>query len=103
VLQLDRNQVVGTKTREKHGYFAVVMGEGWRKPKRVGKAMLGHLANTKVGALTADAERARKKLQLEEEEKEREEETAGNLGLPPKREMREFKRREADDPRNRTR
>lgn len=44
VLQLDRVQVVSHKTREKHGYFAVQIGAGWRHPRRLTKALLGHFA-----------------------------------------------------------
>lgn len=105
VLQLDRCQVVGTKTREKHGYFAVVVGEGWRKPKRVGKAMMGHYAASGVGKMTEDAERAKQQLakkdgeekEKEKNDKEKEEEEARTpvIGLPPKREAREFKVRDA--------
>jgi len=44
VLQLDRVQVVSHKTRDKHGYFAVQVGSGWRHPRRLTKALLGHFA-----------------------------------------------------------
>ncbi|KAI9794820.1 MAG: 54S ribosomal protein L9, mitochondrial [Peltula sp. TS41687] len=42
VVQLDRVQVVGHKTREQHGYFAVQVGYGWRHPENVTRPMLGH-------------------------------------------------------------
>lgn len=44
VLQLDRVEVVSHKTRQKHGYFAVQIGSGWKQAKNVSKAMLGHFA-----------------------------------------------------------
>ncbi|KAJ5715003.1 Translation elongation/initiation factor/Ribosomal beta-barrel [Penicillium malachiteum] len=44
VLQLDRVEVLSHKTRQKHGYFAVQVGAGWRHPSNVTKAMLGHFA-----------------------------------------------------------
>lgn len=42
VLQLDRVQVMTTKTRQKHGYWALQVGLGWRDPKNITKPMLGH-------------------------------------------------------------
>ena len=47
VLQLDRAQVISHKTLEKHGYYAVQVGCGWKHPSNVTKALLGHFsANT---------------------------------------------------------
>ncbi|KAJ5238662.1 Translation elongation/initiation factor/Ribosomal beta-barrel [Penicillium chermesinum] len=45
VLQLDRVEVVSHKTRQKHGYWAVQVGAGWKHPKNVTKAMLGHFSS----------------------------------------------------------
>ncbi|GLB04371.1 54S ribosomal protein L9, mitochondrial [Aspergillus tubingensis] len=42
VLQLDRVEVVSHKTREKHGYYAVQLGAGWRRPSNLTKSLLGH-------------------------------------------------------------
>jgi len=42
VLQLDRVQVTAVKDRRTHGYWAVQVGLGWRNPKNVTRAMLGH-------------------------------------------------------------
>jgi large subunit ribosomal protein L3 len=44
VLQVDRCQVIAHKTAPIHGYWAVVMGSGARKPKRLSFAILGHFA-----------------------------------------------------------
>lgn len=44
VVQLDRVEVVSHKTREKHGYYAVQMGAGWRHPSNVSRPLLGHFA-----------------------------------------------------------
>jgi len=44
ILQISRVQVVSVKTFPKHGYWAVQVGIGLRKPKNVTKAMLGHFA-----------------------------------------------------------
>ncbi|KAJ5113559.1 hypothetical protein N7456_002093 [Penicillium angulare] len=44
VLQLDRVEVISHKTRQKHGYFAVQVGAGWKHPKNVTKPMLGHFS-----------------------------------------------------------
>ncbi|KAL1978035.1 hypothetical protein VTN31DRAFT_894 [Thermomyces dupontii] len=44
VLQLDRVQVISHKTMETHGYYAVQVGAGWRRPNRLTKALLGHFA-----------------------------------------------------------
>jgi large subunit ribosomal protein L3 len=44
ILQISRAQVVYVKTLEKHGYWAVQVGIGWRRPQNVAKAMLGHFA-----------------------------------------------------------
>jgi large subunit ribosomal protein L3 len=48
VLQLDRNQVVSHKTRERHGYYAVQMGFGYRHPDNCTRQELGHYAGAKV-------------------------------------------------------
>ncbi|KAK2750222.1 54S ribosomal protein L9, mitochondrial [Onygenales sp. PD_40] len=42
ILQLDRVQVISHKTRQKHGYFAVEVGCGWKHERAVTKPMLGH-------------------------------------------------------------
>ncbi|PWY93828.1 mitochondrial 54S ribosomal protein YmL9 [Aspergillus sclerotioniger CBS 115572] len=42
VLQLDRVEVVSHKTRQKHGYYAVQLGAGWRRPDNLTKSLLGH-------------------------------------------------------------
>ena len=48
VLQLDKLQVVATRTPEKDGYSAVQLGAGSAKAKRTSKAMRGHFATAKV-------------------------------------------------------
>ena len=48
VLQLEQVQVIAHKTMEKHGYFAVQVGAGWKKQKRVNKALLGHFSAQSV-------------------------------------------------------
>ncbi|KAF2461248.1 translation protein [Lineolata rhizophorae] len=48
VLQLDRVEVVGVKTRPRHGYWAVQVGTGWKRPHRETRPMLGHWAAQKV-------------------------------------------------------
>jgi len=48
ILQLSQAQVVAVKTFPKHGYWAVQVGIGLRKPKNVTKAMLGHFAAAQV-------------------------------------------------------
>lgn len=48
VLQLDRVEVISHKTRQKHGYFAVQVGSGWKHAKNVPKPMLGHFAANAV-------------------------------------------------------
>ncbi|KAL3473748.1 translation protein [Aspergillus californicus] len=42
VLQLDRTQVVGHKTIDVHGYYAVQVGSGWKHARNVPKSLLGH-------------------------------------------------------------
>lgn len=42
VLQLDRVQVMAIKTPQKHGYWGLQVGLGWRNPKNITKPMLGH-------------------------------------------------------------
>jgi len=44
VLQLDRVQVISHKTRQKHGYFAVQIGSGWKHERNVTKPLLGHFS-----------------------------------------------------------
>lgn len=44
VLQVSRVQVISVKTLQKHGYWAVQIGIGFRNPRNVAKAMLGHFA-----------------------------------------------------------
>jgi len=44
VLQLDRCQVVGHKTRARHGYCAVQVGHGWRHPRNLARQDLGVFA-----------------------------------------------------------
>ena len=68
VLQMDRVQVVGHKTRKRHGYFAVCVGHGWRNPKNVHNAQLGQLA-----AATYKSE------------------DGAIIGLSPKKHIREFR------------
>ena len=48
VLQLDKLQVVATRTAEKDGYSAVQLGAGTAKAKRTSQAMRGHFAAAKV-------------------------------------------------------
>ena len=48
VLQLDRNQVIAHKRRDKNGYWAVQIGAGQKEPKNVTKPMLGHFAGAGV-------------------------------------------------------
>lgn len=48
VLQLDRNEVVAHKTRDKNGYWAVQIGAGQKEPRNVTKPMLGHFAGAGV-------------------------------------------------------
>ena len=48
VLQLDKLQVVATRTPEKDGYSAVQLGAGTAKAKRTSQAMRGHFAAAKV-------------------------------------------------------
>ncbi|WP_116600031.1 50S ribosomal protein L3 [Primorskyibacter marinus] len=48
VLQLDKLQVVATRTADLHGYTAVQLGAGTAKAKRTSKAMRGHFAVANV-------------------------------------------------------
>ena len=48
VLRLEQCQVVGHRGEEKHGYVALQLGSGRRKPKNVTKAERGHFAIAKV-------------------------------------------------------
>ena len=48
VLQLDRVQVVAHKTRDKHGYYAVQVGAGWKHASNVPMALLGHFTGAGV-------------------------------------------------------
>lgn len=44
VLQLDRNEVIAHKTRDKNGYWAVQVGAGHKSIDNTTKPMLGHFA-----------------------------------------------------------
>lgn len=48
VLQLDRNEVVAHKRRDKNGYWAVQIGAGQKEARNVTRPMLGHYAGAKV-------------------------------------------------------
>ncbi|KAF2490776.1 translation protein [Lophium mytilinum] len=48
VLQLERNEVIALKTRDRHGYWAVQVGAGWKHPSNVTRPMLGHFAQAGV-------------------------------------------------------
>ena len=48
VVQMDRVQVVAHKRKEKHGYYAVQVGLGWKHPSNVTRPMLGHFAEQGV-------------------------------------------------------
>ncbi|ORY10883.1 mitochondrial 54S ribosomal protein YmL9 [Clohesyomyces aquaticus] len=48
VLQLDRNQIIAHKTREKNGYYAVQVGAGLKRADNVTRPMLGHFATARV-------------------------------------------------------
>lgn len=48
VLQLDRNEVVAHKRREKNGYWAVQIGAGQKEARNVTRPMLGHFAAAQV-------------------------------------------------------
>jgi large subunit ribosomal protein L3 len=48
LLQLDRCQVVGHKTRQRHGYYAVQIGHGWRDHRNITRPELGHYARVGV-------------------------------------------------------
>lgn len=48
VLQLDRNEVIAHKTRDKNGYWAVQIGAGHKLIENTTKPMLGHFANAGV-------------------------------------------------------
>lgn len=48
VLQLDRVEVVAHKTRERHGYYAVQVGSGWKHSSNVTKPELGHFTSAGV-------------------------------------------------------
>ncbi|KAF2142604.1 uncharacterized protein K452DRAFT_287026 [Aplosporella prunicola CBS 121167] len=48
VLQMDRCEVVGTKRRDRHGYWAVQVGAGWKHESNVSRPMLGHWSNLGV-------------------------------------------------------
>lgn len=94
---MDRVQVVANKTREKHGYFAVCIGEGTRLPKNVGKAMMGVFAKSVVGGIVNGTTSKKKTNKLDEEAGEAildEMADSPATGLPPKRQMREFKVRD---------
>lgn len=48
IVQMDRVQVVSHKRKDKHGYFAVQLGMGWKHPSNVTRPMLGHFAEQGV-------------------------------------------------------
>jgi len=48
VLKLDKCEVVGQRTQDKHGYTAVQLGAGTAKVKNVSRAERGHFAVAKV-------------------------------------------------------
>jgi large subunit ribosomal protein L3 len=48
VLRLGNCQVVAHRTKDKHGYVALQLGSGMRKPNRLTKAERGHFAAAKV-------------------------------------------------------
>merc|ERR1711981_1017538 len=48
VLQVDRCQVVSYKTMERHGYWAVQVGSGYRRPENLTRPELGHLARCEM-------------------------------------------------------
>lgn len=48
VLQVDRNEILAIKTREKNGYWAVQIGAGSRDAGNVTRPMLGHFASAGV-------------------------------------------------------
>lgn len=56
VLQLDRPQVMGHKTAEQHGYWAVQIGSGHRPARNITKPMLGHFNACAVCPKTEIAE-----------------------------------------------
>lgn len=72
VLQMDRVQVTGNKTRARNGYFAVCVGHGWRHPSNVGNAMLGVYARAFHKAPDGDV-----------------------IGISPKQDIKEFRVRDA--------
>jgi large subunit ribosomal protein L3 len=48
IIQMDRVQVTAHKTRERNGYFAVQVGQGWKHPDNVTRPLLGHYAENGV-------------------------------------------------------
>lgn len=48
VLQIDRNEVVAHKTRDKNGYWAVQIGAGSKTVENTTRPMLGHFAMARV-------------------------------------------------------
>jgi large subunit ribosomal protein L3 len=50
VLQVEECQVTQVKTADRHGFNALQLGVGLRKPKNVSKPVLGHLAKAGVPA-----------------------------------------------------
>ena len=56
ILQIERAQVISVKTLREHGYWAVQIGVGYRKPQNVTKAMLGYFAAANVAPKTKIAE-----------------------------------------------
>ncbi|QPG74697.1 hypothetical protein FOA43_002030 [Brettanomyces nanus] len=56
VIEVDQCEVVYNKTLEKHGYYAVQVGCGYKKPENQTKPMLGHFAQAKVSPKAAVSE-----------------------------------------------
>lgn len=48
LLQLDRLQVSGVKTKDVHGYWAVQVGMGWKSPRNISRPMLGHYESCNI-------------------------------------------------------
>lgn len=48
VLQMDRVEVIAHRTRDRHGYYAVQVGCGWKHPSNVTMPLLGHFTASGV-------------------------------------------------------
>ena len=48
VMKLEENQVVKVLDRNKNGYFAIQVGTGQVKTKKISKAIRGHFAKSNV-------------------------------------------------------